>query len=119
MANKIDLVSELSNLVTLPPIGGSFTQEEADKFLSVLSERATELQLVLKLNEVKASLKGVSVKGGDKVEYSRPEGDWRDGILDCVSRIAKVSAIVSGLKVDVSGIALRWASRRLEKRVES
>ena len=109
---KVNVSEMLSSHVVL---GSKLSAEETEKFLSVLTERAAELQAELGVNEVKASLKGVSVKGSGKLEYGRPDGDWRDAILDLVSRVAKLSTITSGLKIDCSKLSERWAERRQER----
>lgn len=114
---KENIIETLAERLTLPVVGEGFTAEEASKFLSVLAERLTELQAELGIAEVKASSKGVSVSGKGKVEYPQVGGDWRDAVLDCVSRVAKMGGICGGLRVDVSEVALRWAVRRREKAI--
>lgn len=106
-------ISEMLNSHVV--LGAKLSTEETEKFIGVLAERAAELQAELGVNEVKASLKGVSVKGSGKLEYIRPEGDWRDAILDLVSRVAKLGTITGGLRVDCSALAERWAERRRER----
>lgn len=113
--SKENIISTLTERLTLPLISEQFTAEESAKFVSVLTERLVELQAELGIQEVKASTKGVSVSGKAKLEYVGTDGDWRDAVLDVVSRCAKVGAICGGLRVDVSEIAIRWAARRRTK----
>ena len=100
--------------ITLPTIGDNWSQEEQDTFLGVLVGRCTEIEYVVGVSSVKSSAKGVSGKGTGKIDYVRPDGDWRDGALDMLSNAIKVSPWLH-CRVDLSSCASRWAARRREK----
>lgn len=112
---KIDvIVDRITDRITLPNLGETFSADEAERFTLVLAERLAEMGEGSVVKEVKASAKGVKWSGGGEAEYSGRGGDWRDAVLDLITRAEKLSAIVV-TRVDVTELALSWAKRRREK----
>lgn len=112
---KIQIITDrVADRITLPEISDKFSAEEAERFVNVLAERLAEMGEGSVVREVKASTKGVKWSAGGEAEYSSRGGDWRDAVLDLVTRAEKLSAIVV-VRVDVTELALNWAKRRREK----